>query len=85
VVGTLTRLFNMREGFGRADDILPPRFSEDLPKHQGLPEELQEQIVTEYYREQGWHHETGTPLPETLKALEIEGDANAVAAPVNAR
>jgi aldehyde:ferredoxin oxidoreductase len=82
---TLARLFNMREGFGRADDILPPRFSEDLPKHKGLPEELQEQIVTEYYREQGWHPETGAPLPETIKALEIEDDANAVAVPVNAR
>ena len=33
---TLARLFNMREGFARKDDRLPPRFSEDLPKHKGL-------------------------------------------------
>jgi aldehyde:ferredoxin oxidoreductase len=72
---TLTRLFNMREGFGRADDLLPARFSEDLPKHKGLPEELQETIVTEYYAEMGWDQRTGTPLPETVRALGIEADA----------
>jgi aldehyde:ferredoxin oxidoreductase len=69
---TLARLFNLREGFTRADDILPPRFSEDLPKHKGLPEELQERIVTEYYAEMGWDPATGVPLPETLRALGIE-------------
>ena len=77
---TLARLFNLREGFSRADDILPPRFSEDLPKHQGLPEELQERIVTEYYAEQGWDTRTGVPLPETIRALGIESDAANAAA-----
>lgn len=81
---TLARLFNMREGMGRKDDILPQRFSEDLPKHQGLPEELQERIVTDYYVLQGWDRETGEPLPETIVALEIEEDANAEALPVGA-
>lgn len=79
---TLARLFNLREGFTRAQDILPQRFSEDLPKHPGLPEELQDRIVTDYYVEQGWDPETGVPLPETILALEIEEDANAVAAPI---
>lgn len=78
---TLARLFNLREGFSRAQDILPQRFSEDLPKHQGIPEEMQDRIVTEYYIEQGWDPETGIPLPETIRALEIEEDANAVATP----
>jgi aldehyde:ferredoxin oxidoreductase len=82
---TLARLFNLREGFGRPDDILPQRFSEDLPKHKGLPEELQETIVTEYYVEMGWDPETGIPLPETIRVLEIEEDANAVAQPVGGR
>jgi aldehyde:ferredoxin oxidoreductase len=79
---TLARLFNLREGFSRKDDILPPRFSEDLPKHQGLPEELQERIVTEYYVGLGWDAESGVPLPETLKRLEIEEDASHLTAAV---
>lgn len=72
---TLARLFNLREGFTRADDALPPRFSEDLPKHQGLTKAELDQIVTDYYIEQGWDPETGVPLPETLRELEIEEDA----------
>ena len=74
---TLARLFNMREGFTRADDMLPVRFSEDLPKHPGLPEELQEKIVTDYYQTMGWDAKSGTPLPETIKVLNIEADAAA--------
>lgn len=76
---TLARLFNMREGFTREDDSLPKRFYEDLPKHQGLTDEILDKVVTDYYIEQGWDPETGKPLPETLKALELEEDAATVA------
>jgi aldehyde:ferredoxin oxidoreductase len=72
---TLARLFNMREGMTRADDRLPMRFSEDLPKHKGLTDEELEKIVTDYYVEQGWHPETGAPTRETVRALGIEADA----------
>jgi len=72
---TLARLFNLREGFGRADDRLPPRFSDPLPKHAGLTREQQEQIVTDYYVEQGWDAETGVPTAETIRALGIAEDA----------
>jgi aldehyde:ferredoxin oxidoreductase len=71
----LTRLFNLREGFTRADDRLPVRFSEALPKHAGLTREQQEKIVTDYYVEYGWDPATGVPTPETIKKLEIEADA----------
>jgi aldehyde:ferredoxin oxidoreductase len=71
---TLARLFNLREGFTRADDRLPPRFSEDLPKHKGLTAAQQGAIVTEYYLKQGWDPEGGVPTRETIRALEIEGD-----------
>ncbi len=71
----LTRLFNLREGFTRADDRLPVRFSEALPKHAGLTTEQQEKIVTDYYVEYGWDPATGVPTPETIKKLEIEADA----------
>ena len=72
---TLARLFNLREGLGRGDDRLPARFSEALPKHAGLTRGQQEQIVTEYYTEQGWDPATGVPTAETLRALGIEEDA----------
>ncbi|MEK7701019.1 MAG: aldehyde ferredoxin oxidoreductase family protein [candidate division NC10 bacterium] len=72
---TLARLFNLREGFGRADDRLPPRFSEPLPKHAGLTREQQDKIVTDYYVEQGWDPATGVPTAETLRALDIAEDA----------
>ena len=72
---TLARLFNLREGFTRADDRLPKRFYDDLPKHKGLTDELLEQIVTDYYIEQGWDPQTGQPTPETIRALGLEADA----------
>lgn len=72
---TLARLFNMREGMTRADDSLPARFHEDLPKHRGLADEELEQIVTDYYAEQGWDPETGAPTLETVRALGLESDA----------
>jgi aldehyde:ferredoxin oxidoreductase len=72
---TLARLFNQREGFTRADDRLPKRFSDPLPKHVGLTEAQQAAIVTEYYVEQGWDSDTGVPTAETIRALEIEEDA----------
>ncbi len=72
---TLARLFNLREGFTRADDRLPERFSEPLPKHPGFPREAQEKIVTDYYVEYGWDPATGVPTRETIQKLEIEQDA----------
>jgi aldehyde:ferredoxin oxidoreductase len=72
---TLARLFNVREGFGRADDRLPARFSDPLPKHAGLTREQQDKIVTDYYVEQGWDPGTGVPTAETIHALDLEADA----------
>jgi aldehyde:ferredoxin oxidoreductase len=72
---TLARLFNLREGFTRADDRLPARFEEPLPKHPGFPRDAQEKIVTEYYIEYGWDPATGVPTTDTIRALEIEADA----------
>ena len=75
---TLARLFNMREGKTRADDRLPRRFFDDLPKHKGLTEEELSRIVTDYYVEQGWDPETGRPTSETIAALGLEADAAAL-------
>jgi aldehyde:ferredoxin oxidoreductase len=76
---TLARLFNLREGFTRADDRLPARFSEPLPKHPGFPREAQEKVVTDYYVELGWDPATGVPTQATIRSLEIESDAVAAA------
>jgi aldehyde:ferredoxin oxidoreductase len=75
---TLARLFNMREGKTRADDTLPKRFFEDLPKHKGLTKEELATIVTDYYVEQGWDPETGKPTAETIAMLGLTADAVAL-------
>jgi aldehyde:ferredoxin oxidoreductase len=72
---TLARLFNLREGKSRADDRLPKRFYEALPKHKGLTDDMLGKIVTDYYVEQGWDRDTGVPTQETIRALELEADA----------
>ncbi len=72
---TLARLFNLREGFSRADDALPRRFAEALPKHSGLTGEQLDKIVTEYYVEQGWDPQTGVPTAGTIRELDLEEDA----------
>jgi aldehyde:ferredoxin oxidoreductase len=72
---SLARLFNLREGFERADDRLPARFSDPLPKHAGLSREQQDKIVTDYYVEQGWDAATGVPTAETIRVLAITEDA----------
>ena len=59
----------------RADDRLPARFSDPLPKHAGLTRQQQDKIVTDYYVEQGWDAKTGVPTAETIRALELEADA----------
>lgn len=76
---TLARLFNLREGFTRADDALPARFRDDLPKHKGLVPDDMDQLVTEYYIEQGWDPATGIPRADTIRSLMIEADAAAAA------
>ena len=62
----LTRAFNCREGFGRADDTLPERlFSDPLPSGASKGEVVDrasfEEMVEEYYRQEGWDLETGRP------------------------
>jgi aldehyde:ferredoxin oxidoreductase len=75
-VHTLKKLFNLREGFGRKDDALPPRLtSEPIPE--GIardsyikPEEA-EAMLDEYYHYRGWDSE-GVPSAEKLKELGLE-------------
>ncbi len=72
-VWNLERLFNIGAGFDHSKDILPERFlKEEI--HEG-PAQGQisrlEEMLPEYYHLRGWD-EKGEPVPETLKALELE-------------
>ncbi|MHC3129444.1 MAG: aldehyde ferredoxin oxidoreductase family protein [Candidatus Bathyarchaeota archaeon] len=80
---TLTRIFNIREGFTEKDDWLPPRFFQ--PKTSGAlnktsvnPEELQK-AKTLYYDMMGWT-EQGIPKQSTLEELNIAWAADKISA-----
>jgi aldehyde:ferredoxin oxidoreductase len=69
----LERLYNLREGFTRAEDTLPPRLLKDAPidgPSKGWVVQL-EPMLNEYYRGRGWD-ENGVPTAKKLKELELE-------------
>ncbi|MBU7047729.1 MAG: aldehyde ferredoxin oxidoreductase C-terminal domain-containing protein, partial [Theionarchaea archaeon] len=71
----VNRLFNVREGFSRANDTLPTRFLvEPSPEgpSKGQIVEL-EYMLDEYYRYRGWDS-NGIPTKERLNHLNIELD-----------
>jgi aldehyde:ferredoxin oxidoreductase len=74
-VWTLTRLFNVREGFDRADDTLPAVLAEPLDSgpHAGeaVSEERFDAMLSAYYARRGWGPD-GRPARETLAALGLE-------------
>jgi aldehyde:ferredoxin oxidoreductase len=73
-VWNLERLYNLREGFTRADDTLPPRLLNqavtDGPS-KGWVSHLQP-MLQEYYRVRGWD-ENGVPRLSKLKELGLDG------------
>lgn len=68
----LERLFNLREGFTRAQDALPRRFLKEAVKDsKGELHTIDiERLLDDYYLARGWDTD-GKPLPETLKRLGI--------------
>ena len=73
-VWNLERLYNLREGFGRADDTLPERLlNEPVPAgpSKGHTARLH-LMLDEYYQFRGWN-EQGVPEAAKLKELELEG------------
>ncbi|RLD02119.1 MAG: hypothetical protein DRI46_01195 [Chloroflexi bacterium] len=76
-INNLERLFNIREGFTRADDTLPRRFLKDpISDNQGNPQLVDlERLLDMYYLARGWDRE-GRPLPETLERLGMGTAAN---------
>lgn len=72
-VWNLERLYNLREGFTRQDDTLPPRLLTEAPTDgpsQGWVVQL-EPMLKEYYRGRGWDV-NGVPTPKKLAELELE-------------
>nr|NIN64062.1 aldehyde ferredoxin oxidoreductase [Anaerolineae bacterium]NIN94354.1 aldehyde ferredoxin oxidoreductase [Anaerolineae bacterium]NIQ77417.1 aldehyde ferredoxin oxidoreductase [Anaerolineae bacterium] len=69
-IWNLERLFNLREGFTRKDDSLPPRFSEEtLPRGHSKDKVVDlEPLLEEYYGLRGWDKQ-GAPTKETLDEL----------------
>ena len=72
-VVSLSRMFNVREGFERSDDTLPRRFLETpLPEGPAKGEIVHlEPMVKTYYEVRGWD-ENGVPTSQTLKDLQID-------------
>jgi len=76
-VTNLQRLFNMREGFGRNDDLIPERVRK-IPSFGIYKDEQRcaikdyEGMLNEYYEARGWDLITGKPSKEKLRELELE-------------
>ena len=72
----LARLFNLRQGFGPADDVLPARLFEALENGPlegiSLSPELFQAAMQALYRLKGWDLHTGAPARDRLQALGIE-------------
>jgi aldehyde:ferredoxin oxidoreductase len=71
------KVFNLREGFRRADDYVPKRFTTEPltvgPKAGAvLPPEEQEQLLDEYYTKRGWDVKTSIPGEAKLKELGLD-------------
>jgi aldehyde:ferredoxin oxidoreductase len=70
-INTLERLFNIEEGFTRADDALPARFAtEAAPSDPGGHTLDVADVLDDYYAERQWDA-AGKPLPELLTRLGI--------------
>ncbi len=68
-IWTVTRLFNVREGFSRADDSLPPMLASSTTKsNHGVDPDRFEVMLDEYYDARGWDAQ-GNPTSSTLERL----------------
>ena len=75
----LQRMFNVREGISRADDSLPKRVT-DRPAFGFYADQERceikelELMLDEYYKARNWDVNSGKPLTEKLKELDLEHD-----------
>ena len=74
---TLSRLFNLREGFTADDDQLPKRvmtaFEEGPIEGSGISEEDFAWFKKRFYERMGWDPASGVPGDDCLRRLELDG------------
>ncbi|MBU4345377.1 MAG: aldehyde ferredoxin oxidoreductase family protein [Desulfobacteraceae bacterium] len=72
-IWNLERLFNLRAGFGRKDDVLPERFNNEPVEYGPARGQISKanEMLDNYYGLRGWDNK-GQPSAEILKALELE-------------
>ena len=74
---TLSKCFNIREGWTRADDHPPEKFFKEAhtkgpAKGVTLKEDGFQKLLSGYYEARGWDKETGIPTNATLKDLGLD-------------
>ncbi len=77
-VWTLYRMINVRQGIGRDADTVPERWVtrpgfREYVSEAPLKREQIDDMITAYYREQGWNEKTGIPGADTLNRLGLNG------------
>ncbi|MGI5839801.1 MAG: aldehyde ferredoxin oxidoreductase family protein [bacterium] len=66
----LERMYNVRIGLGRADDVLPRRFAAPLSGGASTGQTFElAKMLDNYYRARGWDVRTGKPMPAKLRGL----------------
>ena len=71
----LARAFNLRAGIGAELDVPSERYGSDLPDGPMAGKGIMphwDRMLRNYYKLMGWDEKTGTPLPQTLKDLDLE-------------
>ena len=67
----LERLFNIKEGYGSEDDVLPQRFLEPMPEGNSKGQTFDaKRMIAEYYKMRGWDMQ-GNPSREKLELLDL--------------
>ena len=81
-ITTIERMFNIREGFSRKDDILPERFFKEptplgfpIVKGKTIDRDKFKTMLDEYYAFHNWNNE-GIPTAETLQNLGLNPEAS---------
>ncbi len=73
---TLSRLFNVREGFGVADDRLPRRVMKAFERGPLADIEINDEefswALRRYYELMGWDPDTGIPTDEAINRLNLD-------------
>jgi len=82
-IWNINRLFNVREGASRKDDMPPYRMLNDpLPVGNKVFPPLNEadviKLLDEYYDESGWDKDTGKPTMRTLENLDLKKEGELV-------